>query len=127
MPDKNRYNPDEFSLMIAGIRTSRSKSKYRNKRTANGDGTFSDSKKEARIDADMMSLKKNRDVVRVERKERFPIVLNGIKICVYEADWTVYYKNGTKEVFDAKGVLTPVYKLKKKLMRALFNIEIKEL
>lgn len=43
----------------------------------------------------------------------------------YVADFT-YYENGHLVVEDVKGVRTPVYKLKKRLMAEIYNIEIKE-
>lgn len=43
----------------------------------------------------------------------------------YIADF-VYYRNGVRVVEDVKGVKTPEYKLKKKLMAYLNHINIKE-
>jgi Protein of unknown function (DUF1064). len=43
----------------------------------------------------------------------------------YIADF-VYEENGVEIVVDAKGYKTEVYKLKKKMMRALLGIDIKE-
>jgi hypothetical protein len=125
MNEKNACSENEFYTIMLGI-GKKKQSKYRAKRTMNADGTFSDSKKEARHDAEFMAMAKNKGVLRVVRKERFTFVLNGVKLCAYESDWTVYYKDGRKEVFDAKGVRTPVYKIKKKIMKAFFNIDIQE-
>jgi hypothetical protein len=103
-------------------------SKYRNVRTRNADGTMSDSAKEARLDAVMMSLPKTtKDVARVVRKEWFKFVINGIKVCSYEADWVVYYKTGKRDVYDSKGYKTKEYIIKKKLMKAVYGIDIIEL
>jgi len=56
------------------------------------------------------------------------IEVNDQKICKYIADfrYKLEHANGTIEdiVEDAKGVETPEFKLKKKLMKAVFNIEI---
>ena len=43
----------------------------------------------------------------------------------YVADFT-YYENGHLVVEDAKGYLTDIYKLKKRLLAELYGIEIKE-
>ena len=102
------------------------KSKYRAIRTENADGTWSDSRREAKMDWVMMSLKLKPGVSDVVRKKVFPIVINGEKICSYECDWCVIYQNGTMEIWDAKGFKTPVYKLKKKLVKAVLGIEILE-
>ncbi len=51
------------------------------------------------------------------------------KICAYLADFT-YNRNGKEIVEDVKSEMTrklPVYKLKKKLMKAILNIEIQEI
>lgn len=61
---------------------------------------------------------------------RFRIEVNGQKICDYEADFSYTQKlNGvdTYIVEDVKGVETPVYKLKKKLMKAIYGIEIRQI
>ena len=125
MNEKNRCSSNDMYEIMSGIGRKKP-SKYRAKRTQNNDGTFSDSRKEAVLDAEFMSMVKNKGVLSVVRKERFAFILNDIKICSYECDWAVYYRDGRKEVFDAKGVKTPVYKIKKKMMKAFFNIDIQE-
>lgn len=102
-------------------------SKYRARRAQNADGSWSDSKKEARLDARMMDLKLEPDVEKVERKVKYPLIINGHDCGYYESDWTVYRKDGTSQVYDAKGFKTPVYRLKKKLMKAIHGVEIIEL
>ena len=105
---------------------SRISKKYRNVRTPNGDGTFSDSKKEARIDGEYQILLRCGQLRSVERKKRFPIVIAGIKICDYECDWVITDTAGNVSVVDAKGLKTRVYRLKKKLMKAIHGIDIIE-
>lgn len=56
---------------------------------------------------------------------RFALTVNGLKVCTYEADFE-YWIGETRVIEDVKGVLTPVYRLKKKLLRAVHGIEIKE-
>jgi hypothetical protein len=55
----------------------------------------------------------------------YVIVVNGKKICRYVADF-VYIENGKEVVEDVKGMKTPVYNLKKKLMEAVFGVVILE-
>jgi len=102
-------------------------SKYHAIRTQNADGTWSDSLREARFDAQIMLLQHDPKTARVVRKEKFPIVVNGEKICTFVSDWFVEKKTGEKIVYDAKGVKTPIYKLKKKLVKALYGLDIVEL
>jgi hypothetical protein len=58
----------------------------------------------------------------------FKLEVNGELICTYEADF-VYKENGELRVEDVKSKITrrlPVYRLKKKLMKQIHGIEIKE-
>lgn len=53
-------------------------------------------------------------------------VINGVHVCTYVSDFE-YTEQGDLVVEDVKGVRTPYYKLKKKLLLALEGIRIKEL
>jgi hypothetical protein len=55
----------------------------------------------------------------------YVITVNGKKICRYIADF-VYIENGKEVVEDVKGMKTPVYNLKKKLMEAVHRVVISE-
>lgn len=55
----------------------------------------------------------------------YDITVNGQKVCRYVADF-VYIENGNEVVEDVKGMKTPVYNLKKKLMKAVFGVVIFE-
>ncbi|MDP9195195.1 MAG: DUF1064 domain-containing protein [Pseudomonadota bacterium] len=46
-------------------------------------------------------------------------------VCKYIADF-VYVEDGMKITEDVKGMLTPLYKLKKRLMEACHNVVIRE-
>lgn len=55
----------------------------------------------------------------------FDIKVNNMKVCRYIADFT--YIEGDKYIVeDVKGVKTPLYSLKKKLVKAVFDIDIRE-
>ena len=59
---------------------------------------------------------------------RYHLNVRDVKIGVYEADFGyVIPEPETLIVEDVKGVPTPVYRLKKKLVRALYGIEITEI
>lgn len=64
------------------------------------------------------------EISNLERQVRFRMELNGVHICDYVAD-EVYFECGQRVVVDVKGVETAEFKLKKKLMRAFFNIEVR--
>lgn len=101
--------------------------KYNAKRTKNEDGTFSDSKREAKFDSQIMAMRSAPDVKAVVRKVVYQLVSNSVLVGVYESDWSVYYKSGRIEVYDAKGCMTKEYTKKKRLMKAILGISIKEL
>lgn len=61
----------------------------------------------------------------LEMQPKFDLIVNGQKVCRYIADFR-YERNGEVIVHDVKGMRTPVYNLKKKLMAACLNIEIFE-
>ncbi len=56
---------------------------------------------------------------------KFKLVVKDVKVGDYVADFQ-YIERGNVIVEDYKGVRTPVYKLKKKLMQAIYGIEIFE-
>lgn len=55
----------------------------------------------------------------------YDISINGYHVCTYIAD-AVYSEQGRRVVEDSKGMATPVYKLKRRLMKAVHNVEILE-
>jgi hypothetical protein len=75
-----------------------------------------------------VDLKKQLDSGRIrdlEIQPKYAIKVKGIHICTYVADFR--YKRGRRRVVeDVKGIKTPVYRLKKKLMAAVHRIEIHE-
>jgi hypothetical protein len=105
------------------------KSKYGNLKTEY-DGYVYMSKKEANYAQQLDYLKKAKDprdkVISFERQVPFQIILNGVKICKYMADFKVIFGDGHIEIIDVKGVRTQTYRLKKKLVEAQYGIVIKE-
>lgn len=107
------------------------KSKFNNKKTI-VDGLKFDSLKESKRYTELKFLQDNKRISDLQMQVKFPIVVNGFKICTYIADFC--YQDLTtfsqpKIVEDVKSEFTrkqPVYRLKKKLMIAVHNIEIKE-
>jgi hypothetical protein len=61
-------------------------------------------------------------------QKKFPLNVNGLHIGFYVADF-YYFCNQTKQfiIEDVKGHKTQVYQIKKKLMKACHNIDIKEI
>lgn len=100
--------------------------KYKAKPTVVNGVKFA-SKKEAERYKDLLLLEGFGDITELELQPRFPIIFNDIKICTYVADFS-YIKKGEKDktVEDVKGFKTRVYSLKKKMMKAVHDIEILE-
>lgn len=59
----------------------------------------------------------------LELQPKFPIVVNGVKICTYIADFKYLLKN--REIIeDVKGVKTSVFNIKQKLLKAVYGIDV---
>lgn len=99
--------------------------KYRNKKTV-VDGITFDSQKEAKRYGELKLLEHAGVITDLQLQPPFKLEVHGVKICTYRADFR-YTENGKDVVEDVKGVLTPVYRIKKKLMFAIYGIEIKEI
>ena len=89
-----------------------------------------DSKWEAERYGQLYAMEKAGAIKDLQRQVKYNIQVNDQKICQYVADF-VYQDMGLdgespqEIVEDAKGVETPEFKIKKKLMKAVFGIEIK--
>lgn len=55
-----------------------------------------------------------------DRQIRFPLLVNGIKVCDYVVDFLVRYADGRRELIEIKGHKTKDWILKDKLFRATF-------
>ena len=103
------------------------KPKYGNK-TAVKDGHGFDSQKESRRYQDLKLLEKAGEIQNLDLQTPFEIVINGVRVCIYRSDFT-YFENGKLVVEDVKSEATrklPLYRLKKKLVKAWLNLEIQE-
>ena len=73
-------------------------------------------------------MERARIVTNLKLQVPFDLNVNGQKICRYIADFTYTISNVDctieEIVEDAKGIETPEFKLKKKLMKAIYNIDI---
>lgn len=101
------------------------RTKYGSRKTT-VDGILFDSAREARAWQKLRLMESCGEIEGLQRQVPFVLTVNGVKVCKYIADF-VYTENGMKVVTDAKGVRTREYLLKKKLMKALYGIEITEL
>ncbi len=100
-------------------------SKYNAHRTVVNGISFA-SEKEGRRYCELDLAEKSGLISELVLQPRFKLVVNDQLICTYIADFQ--YKNADGNIIteDVKGFLTPVYKIKKKLMQAIYGIQIKE-
>lgn len=101
------------------------KRKFRNQPVRTAEGYFA-SKKELADWQDLKLREKAGQIDRLQRQVKFALTHNGVHICNYIAD-AVFFENGKRVVADSKGYRTDVYRLKAKLMKAFYNIEIREM
>lgn len=100
--------------------------KYGNQRTEVDGLTFA-SKREARRYEQLKLMQRAGAIRDLVLQPRYRLVVNDMTIGSYVADFS-YTDTATLRVVveDAKGVRTPVYRLKKKLMLALWDIDVQE-
>ena len=90
------------------------------------DGIRFASRKEAKRYKELKLMVKAGMLVRFDRQVRYPLIVNGENVCAYIADFVTYDFEGTRKVIDTKGFRTPAYKIKKKLMKAIYGIDVIE-
>ncbi len=122
-------DPEQLNLF-------KKKSKFGNKITKRGEITFH-SKKEADRWDHLNNLLLIEHISNLRRQVKYRLEVNHIHICDYVADF-VYVKDKSIIVEDIKGIgkkrvgqrrfstRTADYRIKKKLMKAIFNIDIVE-
>lgn len=90
------------------------------------DGITFASKAESRRYQELKLLERAGEISRLELQPSFKCEINGKLVCTYRADFSFFTKT-ERVIEDVKGVRTPVYRLKKKLVEALFpGVVIKE-
>ncbi len=106
------------------------RNKY-NARRVELDGFTFDSKREAARYSELKLLMTSGEIAALEIHPRFEIIVNGQKICRYIADFR-YHDNETGERITEdvkgykKGSAYALFRLKKKLMKAVHGIEVLE-
>lgn len=119
-----RREGDQSNRVVEDV--SPSPSKLHNVRTS-VDGITFDSLLEARRYGELKIEVMASTITDLEVHKPFSLNVNGIHICDYESDF-VYRRDGKFVVEDVKSkpTVTRLYRVKKKLMRAIHGIEIQE-
>lgn len=90
------------------------------------DGIRFDSIAEATRYAELRHLLDAGEIVSLEIQPEFPLIVNGVTIGAYRGDFAYRDHRGDRVIEDVKGVRTPVYRLKKMLLKALYGIDVVE-
>ena len=87
-----------------------------------------DSRWEAERWGQLKAMERAGVVTQLEGQIKYELSINDVKICDYVADfrYLLEEENGLSKLVieDAKGILTPEFKLKKKMMKAIHGIDI---
>ena len=97
-------------------------SKYKNVKVKL-DGITFDSKKESVHYAYLKSLEKRGIITDLQLQTKLDFKIDGKKIFTYKPDFE-YNDEFGHHIIDVKGIQTPVFKLKKKLIEAQHKIKI---
>lgn len=91
------------------------------------DGVRFASKREAKRYHDLKMMERGGEIVGLELQPKYPLIVNKHKLGAYYGDFR-YRDTATGDLIveDVKGVRTPLYRLKAKLVKALYGVEIVE-
>jgi hypothetical protein len=85
------------------------------------------SKREAARYETLVMLERAGQIRDLKLQTSWPLLVGSVKVATYRDDFSyIDVANGELVVEDSKGVRTPVYRLKRKLMAAIYGIEIRE-
>lgn len=90
------------------------------------DGIRFASKAEARRYQELLVLASAGEIRDLELQPRFRLHVNGWKLGEYRGDFRYVTKDGETVVEDVKGVLTPMYRWKKKHVAAEYGVDVVE-
>lgn len=100
------------------------KNKYGAKRTTLDGITFA-SKAESAYYAKLKQRETAGEVANVELQKRYAMTIGGFLICTYVSDFDFYdITEKRQRTVDTKGVITDVFRIKRKLMKAIHGIDV---
>lgn len=97
-------------------------SKFRNK-PLRVDGAYFASGKEANRFVQLQMLERKGKISNLKRQVAYDLAVNGVHITRYVSDHE-YDQDGAHVVEDSKGFLTPEFKIKARLMKAILGIDV---
>lgn len=96
--------------------------KYKAKKVVTEEGVF-DSKMEYKRWCELRTMERARLITNLERQIEYTLEVNGVKIGKFTADHR-WEANGKVWVEDVKGVIVRDFTLRKKLMLAIYGIDV---
>mgnify|MGYP003610111732 CR=1 FL=1 len=105
------------------------KSKYKSVKCEHF-GVKLDSLKEKRQYIKYLHQQSIGEILSIKLQPKYDLIVNGIKIGFYKADFEIELADKSIQVIDVKSEMTrklPVYRLKKKMIKAIYNIDIIEI
>ena len=96
------------------------RNKYGNK-TSFFRGQGYDSKAEVYQAAELEQFLKEGKIAGWTKQKTIELIVNGYLICTYKMDFVVEHLDGITEFIEVKGFATPVWRLKWKLLEALYG------
>jgi hypothetical protein len=91
------------------------------------DGITFASKAEAGRYSYLKALERTGHITNLELQPVYPLIVAGITIGKYLADFRYYRHDGEMIVEDVKGMRTPVYRLKRRIVEAYYCFQITEI
>jgi hypothetical protein len=96
----------------------------RNKFNAKKTTCFQGHEHPSRLEANFCNIleQQRKDGLNVGYKTqvRFPLCVNGIKICTHVVDFLVDFKDGSQVAMETKGFETAVWKIKRNLFKTIY-------
>jgi hypothetical protein len=114
--------------IVSGLPAVTSKRSKYNAIKTEVDGIVFDSKKEAKRWTELRLLERAGQIHNLERQHRVDVKYNGILLFWWKADF-VFFEDGKRIYEDVKSPMTaalPVYRLKKRILKAMLNIDVRE-
>ncbi len=104
-------------------------SKFKNKKVKLDGYTFDSLAEAKHYQHSLLPRFKSGDITHLEVHPRFRCIIDGVKVCDYVADFSyidvketgLQGQEGCQVVEDVKGFKTDIYRLKKKLVEALYR------
>lgn len=91
------------------------------------DGVRFHSRREAARYGELKLLQRAGQIRDLELQPAFPLIVNGVKVGRWIGDFRyVDCRNGEVVVEDVKGMRVPMYRLKKRIVEAIYPIQILE-